>query len=154
MKKLGFLMHQMLPNQKTNALSINLNEMVQKYPDIDPILFFNDIGMCNIKNEFAVMQTIEALDYDGILIATDEISVNMFKACMRAKEKYFYVWDINWFYNPRPISNIKSLYLNDDVKLIARSKSHFDIISRVFKKPEYIIQDFNVDEIKSIIYDR
>lgn len=152
MKKLGILMHQIIPNQKTTSLSIQLNEMVEKLPDIDPILFFNDIGVSNIKNEFAIMQTIEALDYEGILIATDEITVNMLQGCICAKEKYFYVWDINWFYSPKSISYIKNIYLNDDIELIARSKSHYEIISRVFKKPKYIIQDFNYNELKSIVY--
>jgi len=153
MKKLGILIHQIINSQQYIVIAQNLNKICQQNPEIDVVLFHNDLKVTQQPNEFAIMQSVETLDYDGVLIATDIISAHILPSCLCAQKRYFYVWDMNWFLQNRPIQFVQDVYLNKDIKLIARSTEHYEAISRVFRRPEYLIEEFDHEQlINNIIY--
>ena len=147
MKKLGILIHQLSGSQQFVSMCHNLNNICKNNREIDVVVFFNDLGKNSQINEFAIMQSVEALDYDGILIATDNITAHLLDNCICATKKYFYIWNIDWHIQNRPVNNIQNIYLNPNTELIARSKDHAKLISRVFREPKYIIEEFDHEEI-------
>lgn len=153
MKKIGFMINQINQSQQYTALSKNINTLCEKYKDIDPIVFYNDNFNTDPNSQFAIIQMVESLDYDGILIATDTISAHILKKCMVSKKKYFYIWNIDWHISNRPFGFIKDIYLNNEIELIARSQDHFKLIKSVFKEPKHIIEEFSYEQIRNIIND-
>jgi hypothetical protein len=152
MKKLGILTNQIATNQKLISISHNLNKLSITDRNIDCILFYNDMGALTVKKEFACMSSVSALSYDGILIATDMVSACLLNKCLRASDKYFYVWDIDWHKLKKPIEFMKNIYFNNDIELIARSEHHAKLITKVFKKPKYIIEEHNHEQWQRLVY--
>ena len=150
MKKLGIAVNQIISEQKYICLINELNKLNKA--DIDIILFYNDFGNNRIEADFPLMQSVEMLDYDGILIATDLLSANILHSCVRATKKYFYVWNIDWFKNKKSISFNKNTYQNKEIDLICRSKDHYKLLTTVFKEPKHIIEEFNHEQIESIVH--
>lgn len=153
MKKLGIMINDIVDSQQYITIVKNINAICKKNTDIDPIIFTNRNNSTIADNEFAIMGSVEALDYDGILIATDNISAAILQNCLAAQEKYFYIWNINWFLQNFPVERMKDIYLREDIELIARSEDHNRAISKIFRKPKYIIEEFNYEQIiERIIY--
>ena len=94
-----------------------------------------------------MLQSVEALDYDGILVATDIFTSHILKNCLRAQKKYVYVWNVDWNIQNRPANFIKDTYLVPETELIARSEDHAKLIGRVFRQPQHIIEEFNHEQI-------
>jgi hypothetical protein len=152
MKKLGIMFNDIVNSQQYISMSRHLNEISMNNRDVDIVVFSNNVQAVPQKNEYAILSGTEALDYDGVLIATDLISAYILDRCFCATKKYFYVWDVNWHIYPRPIDFVRKVYLNPEVELIARSKDHAKIIGKVFKQPTYVIEEFDHEEINNIIY--
>ncbi len=152
MKKLGILTNSIGNSQKSISMYHNINTLCDNCFDLDCIVFETDSEYCKQHNKFPIMHSVEALDYDGVLISTDIMSTYLLNKCLTAKKKYFYIWDIDWHLQNKPLQFIKSTYMNPEINLIARSKDHAKIISKIFKEPKYIVEDFNYEKIKTIIY--
>jgi hypothetical protein len=45
--------------------------------------------------------------------------------------------------------DLKKIYLNDDMDLIVSNSKDYKIISNLFKKPKYIVEDWNFSEISN-----
>lgn len=146
MKKLAFFINQLSNSQQCISIVNNLNKL-HDHRDLDIILFRNDLTVCNMNNNFPIMEAVEALDYDGDIVATDFITCYFLDKCLRAKNKYFYIWNVDWNLQNKPYDFITKIYSNPNVDIIARSTNHANLISRVFKKPKYIIEDCNYEQI-------
>ena len=48
------------------------------------------------------------------------------------------------------ISQLNIPFYNDEIELIARSQSHADLLEKLFKKPKYIMEDWDYDVLKRI----
>tara|TARA_R110000824_G_scaffold7728_2_gene34974 strand:+ start:15285 stop:15740 length:456 start_codon:yes stop_codon:yes gene_type:complete len=149
MQKLGILLDSPGKTQEFQSLSTELNKL--SCSDIDIIVFYAEYGIIPTQTNFALMQMVYAFDYDGILISTNHYTTSIMKNVLRCKKKFFYVWNLEWIYKPLNFSQIESLYTSPDINLLARSKSHADVLERTWQKPVAIIEDFNHEQIKKII---
>jgi len=147
MNKLGILISSPGENQKFNALCRELNLLKEKRPDIDAIVFYYDYGPITVSTNFAMMEMKHAYNYDGIIIATDGYTAPVLDKCLRPKELYFYIWNLDWKYNVTTLGANQDIYLNNKINLIARSRSHHKLITQVWKEPKYTISEFNHEEI-------
>ena len=100
---------------------------------------------------FPMMQTMHLWGFNGDIITTDVESTYTTLRIPTIKRRFFYVWNLEWVYNRDYFTYYSKVYNNDDVELIARSQSHFDILEQCWKKPIGIIDDFNYREILSTI---
>lgn len=55
MKKLGILTHQISNSQQYSCIAHNLNIICENNKDVDPIVFYNDLGKVRQNNQFAIM---------------------------------------------------------------------------------------------------
>ena len=65
----------------------------------------------------------------------------------KIEEIFFYVWDLEWTRFEYDYLNIKNIYLNDRVKLIARSDDHAKTINSAWNIFPSIAYDFNINDI-------
>lgn len=148
MKQIGILSQTLKADQKSLATAINLNKLCEK--GYDCILFYSEHCLLPVKNEFALMQNIEALDFTGHLIATDDYSANILKNCIRAKSKYHYLWELDWYEKNYSLDVIEDLFLAEDINLLVRSEDHFNLVRRIFKPPQ-IVKEFSYEQITQLI---
>ena len=74
---------------------------------------------------FAIMQSSEAFAFDGTLVATTLNTASKLLKFPSAKEKYFYVWDLEWMrLKNKSFDGLSQVYGSKELNLIARSEEH------------------------------
>ena len=130
MKKLGILIDSAGHTQKYYTICTQLNKLKEEHPDVDVTVFYYDYDIIPIATKFSMMEMAYAFNHDGILIATSAFTAPVLPICLRPKKRYFYVWDIDWNKQSTFNHNTKE-YLNPGVDLIAKSSSHYNLISKI-----------------------
>ncbi len=146
--KLGILLNNLGPNQ----LAYNVIKTGNFIKDSDYIVFYENFLKPCIPANFATMQLFEAWGYDGTMIATNLSSAAQLITFPLAKQKYFYVWDLEWLRMKekafRPLCNI----YRSGLTLLARSETHKKVIEDCWNvKVAAVLDDFNVDQLKEIV---
>ena len=69
-----------------------------------------------------------------------------------ADKKYFYLQNLDW-YSIENINygQISSIIHNPELELIARGKTHYDVISKVLKKPKHLIVNWDAEELERAV---
>ena len=134
MKTFGIMVEKFDISQQSLLIISQLNSLLAKHHDVSPIVFHQDYGPFAEHPQFSTMLEIEAWDFDGTLISTDLSTTKTILACPRAPKKLFYVWDLEWLYLQKAsFEQMSVIYQHDDIQLIARSDSHYDIIKKCWK---------------------
>ena len=147
MEKIGILIDRPDRNQKFYTICKELNKLSER--GVDVILFYTDSGRILEPTKFAMMEMSYVFQYDGILVSTDVVTTEIMRNNFNAKKKLFYVWDLEWLRAVRPFYINNNAY-NSEIETIARSQSHYDILSRVWKKPSATIEEFNNEQLYNL----
>lgn len=151
--KLGITVSSLGPNQLAYHTIKNLNLHLDVRPDLDPIVFYeNNIRPCLPMN-FASMQIYEAWGYDGIVVATSLSNAHKLLEFPASTAKFFYVWDLEWLrLQFKQYRSLVQIYRNPDLKLIARSESHKDIIEDCWNtKVVGVVDNLDMGQLLGII---
>jgi len=101
-------------------------------------------GNFQLPVETNVLQRIHAFSYDGILITDNLVRCQDLLHATYAKKRFLYCYHLDWpFINDIKFAHIKTVMLNDSIELIARSESHAELIESLFKKPKYIMEEWD-----------
>lgn len=147
--KLGFLVQTLGTSQLGTMLTLEANQLVEKYPNIDVMVFYEEYDRIPIPPRFTLMQNYHAQTYTGPLISTCLQTTQLLKELYTFR-KYFYVWNLEWTLADFPWQLLSDSYQNDDIELIARSDYHAEIIAKLWKKPTNILEDFDYETLKHI----
>lgn len=151
-KQFGILVENIGPHQHGLCILKNCTELLQKDYQYSPIIFYHSYGTPYLNTNVSMMTNIEAWSFNGPLIANDIFTAAILDKCTASRNKYFYIWDLEWIYmQNRHFDMFKTTYLNPDIELIARNESHARLIEKVWKKPTAIIEDFNYEKLLSTI---
>lgn len=154
-KKLGFVVPHLTVNQLSYQLISSANRVLLARDDLDVILFWVNDGLKIVKPLFSTMCIFESYGYDGITIATNLSTASRildYPGPNRNK-LYYYVYDLDWLRIPqRQYESLASIYMNPKINLIARSKSHFDIIKSVWKEPIGIVEGADAQEFVKLLW--
>ena len=67
-------------------------------------------------------------------------------------KKYLYLWDMEWLVRSMNYSQVCDILLDKRLKIIARSKSHAQIIENFCnKKPIGIVEDWNKEQLLKLL---
>ena len=146
--KLGILLNNLGPSQ----LAFNAICEANKYAASGKhaaFLFYERQALPCLKLGVASMQIAEAWNFDGVTIATDLSTAIKLAKFPSPKEKFFYVWDLEWMRNGvQPYEVYASIYRNPSYKLLARSQSHKQVIESCWNRSVHaIIDDFSFEEL-------
>ena len=121
---------------KLNSLSYNT----------DCYIFCDNIVSMPMKNKFAILQQLEALNHDGILIGTSIITSQIVINSLTATKKYYYLWYPEWTsLNNYNYQQLLSIYNNKELKLITRSQEHKSLVQKLFHVEPIIIDNWDID---------
>lgn len=150
--KVGIAASTLFHFQLTHNLFANVNILNAQSVDNDYYLFRETISPFPFAPNFPIMSLVDMWGFDGTVIATDIQTLDKLIECPCPTKKLFYVWNLEWIFQGKPsINALEKFYLNKDVELIARSQTHFDVISSVWKKPIGIVEDFNHEQLQQFI---
>jgi len=152
MIKAGILTTRIDSSQSGFHITNTLNEICLKEVNTDIIVFVREFSAPPLIPLFATLQESEAWGFDGPLIATSiETAATLLKITGPAK-KYFYIWDLEWMrMNSFTHKSLSRIYNNEKLELIARSERHSEIISKCWRKPSHIMEDFSRSKLLEII---
>ena len=151
MQTAGVLIKSWGISQQSFYLMKNLNLLHSLNTYLDVVVFFRDNPVPGKIPLFASLSEYEAWGFNGPVLATDLYTAERLIACPRPHPKYFYIFDLEWIYQPLTKFKEKSnIYNNDQLQLIARNQYHFDIIKKVWREPVAIIDDFNHIELTKL----
>ena len=149
MKKLGILIESLHACQQSISLIINCNKLSND-KNIDVIGFYEIYGQFPAAPHFSVMQNRNIWEFDGPIIATDIDSAYTLINCPRISKKYLYIWNLEWIFHPANFYYYNDIYNHKDIELIARSKYHEKIIRKIWKKPKFIMENFDNEILAKI----
>lgn len=150
---INFLVNDIGAGQLGYYLTTQLNELGNTHPEIDGIVFYNNLHKHCIHPNFAIMQMIEIWQQKGPSIATSLSTASKLVHCPGPSPKFFYIWDLEWLrHKQKTYSSLRSIICVPDLILIARSESHKVIIENCFNCCiKYIVDDFDMEQIVEII---
>ena len=139
------------PSQKSFYFIKNFNEL-SKNPNFSCSAFLCNIGMPVTKPLFSCSSVSFFSDYFGIAISTSIAEADtVFKSNNNSK-KYLYLWDMEWLVRSMNYSQVCKILLDKRLKIIARSKSHAQIIENFCnKKPIGIVEDWNNQQLLTLL---
>ena len=150
--KVGIMVDSLGMSQQSYSIIRELNKINSIDDYVDIIVFYHKYDQTPMSPHFAMMQEQEVWGFDGTVISTSLLSTEKLIRCPCPKKKLFYVWDLEWVYNPYlRYQYSKEIYQSEEIELIARSKSHANIIEACWKKPVAILEDFNHEQLISIL---
>jgi hypothetical protein len=114
----------------------NLNLLAQE-TTYDCCIFTPNMAKPIIPIAFGLFQVNEIYDYSGIVVASDLKSAKKLLCVPGPSRKLFYIKNFEWMKLVQfSYELIRDCYMSLD--LIVRSDRHADVITKCFKKPEMI----------------
>jgi len=146
---IGVVADNVVNNPQNYILFRELNKLAQ---DEDCYLFTNSVQSLPMNHNFAILQQVEALKHSGVLIATSMLNAQIVANCLTARDKYYYVWCPEWV-NLQQFGSqqLKKIFYNNDVKLIARSTSHWNLLAKMFQEPHSIIYNWDAEQVRAAL---
>lgn len=98
-----------------------------------------------------VLQRVNMFRFNGILITDNLGRCQDLVNASYAKKRFLYLYHLEWLYiNNLEYAHIKKILLNDNIELIARTKSHAELIESLFKKPKYVMPEWDYKTLVEI----
>ena len=128
----------------------NLNQLVQT--STNACLFCDYVDQhFKLSPHTTVLQRVNMFKFNGILITDNLARSQDFINTTYAKKRFLYLYHLEWPYiNDLQYVHIQRILLNDHIELIARSESHAKIIESLFKKPKYVMPEWDYNTLIEI----
>lgn len=150
--KLGIITDDLNIAQKGYYLIQELNQVIKKRSNLPVCCFRGTITPLPLQPYFPLYPQKLCWTFHGALIATEIETAYKLLTCWRATQKLFYIWNLEWqYFQYVTWKELHHIYDNDDLDLIARSQAHADILTKIWKKPKYIMDNFNHKVLLEIV---
>ena len=140
---IGILKTNIVNNDKDFFAINNLNKL--QNTSTNTCLFCN-----HIDNKFPLpvltntLQRSHCYSFNGTLITDDLMRAQDLINTTCAKQRFIYLYHLEWPYIENlQFSHIKRVFLNENIELIARSIPHALVIENLFKKPKFIMKEWD-----------
>lgn len=145
---IGVLTERIQFNQQSIFLLKNFNELNQTN---SCCIFCNEMHHRPVDIHFNIMQQIQSYSFEGTLVTDSILLAQNLHYNIYTKKKYYYVWNLDWMnLENLQVSQLDVPFYNDEIELIARSQSHANLLEKLFKKPKYIMEDWDYSVLKRI----
>ena len=151
-KKVGVVVDDLSASQLSYHVIKNINDHLEE-SDVDFVAFFQNSTASMLPMHFSSMCINEIWSFDGVAIATSVSTVLSISKTFSPKQKYFYVWDLEWCRTKgREFEYIIQAFNKDDIQLIARSKDYAKAIKNYCNKDVVgVVDNFNIKQLMEII---
>jgi len=139
------------PSQQSFYLIKKFNEL-SRDPNFSCSAFVANLGVPVTKPLFSCSSVSFFSDYIGMAIATNLEEADILLKSNNNCKKYLYLWDLEWLVRPMNFTQVCNILRDDRLKIIARSKSHADIINNFCNKEAIgIVEDWNNEQLLEIM---
>ena len=147
---IGVLMGTVYDSPK-NILAINnINKL--RDAGIESCLFCDVVNRnFSVPVKTNVLQKAQVFNFNGTVITHDLAMTQELKNMVYASHRYIYLYDLDWMrIENLHFSQLRDSLMSDEVDIIARSESHYELISDLFKKPKHVMKYWDVNGLKEL----
>jgi len=121
------------PSQCNFFLTKEFNKLSEKSENSCTV-FVNDPTVPVLDPSFSCPVVAFLPHFKGACISTDIYTTQQMLKNSSITNKFFYVWDMEWIIKRMDYNSTVDLMRNESLKIIARSKSHAEVISNFCNK--------------------
>tara|TARA_R110000824_G_scaffold208575_1_gene394412 strand:- start:2623 stop:3081 length:459 start_codon:yes stop_codon:yes gene_type:complete len=144
------LVKDLAPSQNTFYLIKAFNSMI-KNTDISTSVFFHRQAVPPVRTLFSCRSTYCLSSYHGKVISTSLEETQTSLKASNNSDKFYYVWDLEWLHNPVNFGTVIKIMRDSRLKIIARSKSHAEVIENFSNKEVIgIVDNWDMNKILEI----
>ena len=147
----GIIVDSLNQSQLSTQLISSINNLYKLDRYVDVIVFFKQYDIPIIHPYFPVMNINELYGFRNPVISTCISTTKILQKQPFIEKKFFYVWSLEWMFFDFNYSSLDSVYMDKDIELIARSEIDAQFISACWRKPSYIIEEFNYEKTYEVI---
>ena len=117
MRQFGIMTYALDTSQQGVFITGNLNNMVDKYKDVDPTVFYREYYQPIITPTFSMLQEVEVWSFPHPVIATTIETAERLLCSPSPTKKLFYVIDMEWLYKQNiSYDRLSEIYANDEIE--------------------------------------
>lgn len=144
MRKIGLVLNNWGPSD----VAFDAIYSVERAPrEIDITGFYLTPSRPCLAPRFAVVESYLSYAFTGPLVATSLATADRVLKAASSKDRYFYIWNLEWLHQPVPFTVLHELLTT--LKPIARTKEIADHLSEVWGVEVKVAKNFR--ELWSII---
>jgi hypothetical protein len=152
MIKAGIMVREAGVSQLGLYLISSVNQLISDKPDLDVLVFYQNWASFPVLPRFGLLLEREVVGLEGTVMSTDLSTTQRLLKSPGPKRRLFYVWNLEWLemqqMNYAPLHDV---YTNPALELIARSEHHAHLIEKLWKKPSYIMEDFDPKVLAEVL---
>jgi hypothetical protein len=139
-------------SDKCNRIIDILNDMIDQHPYDNIILFNSQFNRTDSNKKFPIIHLNQAKYFRGKLVCFDIKSAMVTKTFPSPEKQILYVDELSWSNDHTiPVMFWHGIYVNPDIKLIARNKEIEDLLSICWSQPIATIENINAKELYDVI---
>ena len=118
----------------------------------DCYLFTNSIESLPMKNEFCILQQVEAMSHTGTLISTSLLTTQIVQNALPAKKKVFYMWFPDWSdYDNVTTTQLTNILTDDKIEIITRGTQQSKLMKNMFNRDCDIICNWDSESLERLV---
>jgi|TARA_R110000824_G_scaffold17005_4_gene69701 hypothetical protein len=128
---------------------------ISKLSNTGDICLFTDslLPIVDTTN-LAIATATRSFDFSGILVSTCYRTTEILLVNKSSEKKIFYATDTEWTKNRNlPYEKLLNLYCHPKVKLVVSTANLYNDIENFFRKPDCIIQKWDLDQLRGLFID-
>lgn len=150
--KLAFLVQDLGSTQLAYRLISQINKSTKERDNLDIVVFYENLVKPCIAPGFMITNIADCWSFNGAIVSTSLSTAHKLLNVPSARRKFFYSYDLEWIrYKDKSYEDMARIYCNKNLKLIARSKSHKDMLSMCWNRDVNVIHDFNIEEFLKLV---
>ncbi len=140
--KIGFVLEDLTPSELNFSLLYNSMEISDS---VDIQLYYCNISKPCTNSLCGCFHYIDAIGFDGPLIATDLATLSRILPFCTPNPKFLFVNDLEWLRYPgHAYNDFAPLYRNPAIEIIARSNDHKRIIESAWNvQVAKVVENYN-----------
>jgi hypothetical protein len=90
-------------------------------------------------------------EFEGAVVSTCLESTKTILRTSMPSKKFYLVEDPEWTnYNRFDYKDLADIFLFSDVKIVALNKQVYEVLKNMFREPDLLMEDFNLELLESI----
>jgi hypothetical protein len=145
---IGFYLNIADESDKVNRIIDTLNNISDKHPYDNVILFNGEYNRIDINKKFPILHLNQAKYFRGILVVFDVSSAMITRSFPAPRHQILYVDEMFWSRDRTiPATFWGEIFDNDNISLLASNQEIYDVLSICWKQPKAIITNIAAQEI-------
>jgi hypothetical protein len=153
--RLGVLVDDLGASHLNWALIKSANRLVNR-GDVDVVLFYEDLVRPVLVPQVALLPSVHATGFRGILVATSLHTARRLARVPAAARKLFYCWDLEWCRQPnKNYAELVGVYRSAAYDLVARTVEHATLLAQLWNRPvRDVVPEANLEGLLGVGLDR